>query len=48
VVAIGEDETIKVKMDDTVLFAKYTGTESKHDGATYLLMEGNDLLARLI
>ncbi len=47
VIAIGDDETIRVKVDDQVLYAKYTGTEFKHDGATYLLMENNDLLARL-
>lgn len=47
VMAIGDDELIKVKVDDQVLFAKYTGTEFKHAGLTYLLMENNDLLARL-
>ena len=47
VVAIGDDETIKVKPKDKVLFAKYTGTEFKMDGVEYLLIEANDLLARL-
>lgn len=48
VVAIGDDETIKVKVDDKVLFAKYTGTEFKHNGTDYLLMESSDILARLM
>lgn len=48
VVAIGDDETIKVKVDDKVLFAKYTGTEVKFDGVSYLLMESNDILARIV
>lgn len=48
VVAIGDDETIKIKVDDKVLFAKYTGTEVKYDGIAYLLMENNDVLARII
>ena len=48
VVAIGDDETIKVKADDKVLFAKYTGTEVKYDGIAYLLMESNDVLARIV
>ena len=48
VVAIGDDETIKIKVDDKVLFAKYTGTEVKYDGIAYLLMENNDVLARIV
>ena len=47
VVAIGDDESIKVKPKDKVLFAKYSGTEFKMDGVVYLLLEANDLLARL-
>ena len=47
VIAIGDDETIKVKVDDTVLFAKYTGTELKHQGVDYLLLDHNDILARV-
>ncbi|MGQ9833757.1 MAG: co-chaperone GroES [Candidatus Villigracilaceae bacterium] len=48
VVAVGDDEEIKLKVNDKVLFAKYTGTEVKLDGKEYLLMECNDVLARLI
>jgi chaperonin GroES len=47
VVAIGEDESIKLKPKDKVLFAKYTGTEFKYDGVDYLLLEASDVLARL-
>ncbi len=48
VVAVGDDPDLKVKVDDKVLFAKYTGTEVKLDGVTYLIMESNDILARLV
>lgn len=48
VVAIGDDEEIKLKVNDRVLFAKYTGTEFKMDGQEYLLMECGDVLARLL
>lgn len=48
IVAIGDDEEIKVKVGDKVLFAKYTGTEIKHQGVDYLVMEANDILLRLI
>ncbi len=48
VVAIGDDEAIKLKVNDKVLFAKYTGTEFKLDGVEYLLMECGDVLARLL
>jgi chaperonin GroES len=47
VIAIGDDESIKVKPKDKVLFAKYTGAEFKMDGVEYLLIETTDLLARL-
>jgi chaperonin GroES len=36
-----------LKVKDKVLFAKYGGTEFKYDGMDYLLMESNDILARL-
>ena len=47
VVAIGDDESITLKPKDKVLFAKYSGTEFKYDSVDYLLMESNDILARL-
>jgi chaperonin GroES len=47
VVAVGDDESIKLKPKDKVLFAKYSGTEFKYDGADYLLLEASDVLARL-
>jgi chaperonin GroES len=47
VVAVGDDESIKLKPKDKVLFAKYSGTELKYDGVDYLLMESSDILARL-
>lgn len=47
VVAVGEDESIVLKPKDKVLFAKYSGTEFKYEGVDYLLLESNDVLARL-
>jgi len=47
VVAVGDDEDVPVKVNDKVLFPKYTGTEFKFDGEDYLLMEGSDILARI-
>lgn len=47
IVAVGEDESIVLKPKDKVLFAKYSGTEFKYDGVDYLLLESNDVLARL-
>ncbi len=46
VVAIGdEEEDIKVKVGQKVLFPKYTGTEIKIDGEEHLIMEADDILA---
>ena len=47
IVAVGDDESIKLKPKDNILFAKYTGTEFKYDGVDYLLLEASDVLARL-
>ena len=48
VVAVGDDEEIKLKVNDKILFAKYTGTEFKMDGVEYLLMECGDVLAKML
>ncbi len=48
VVAVGDDEEIKLKVNDKILFAKYTGTEFKMDGTDYLLLEANDVLAKVL
>ncbi len=48
VVAVGEDEEIKLKVNDTIVFAKYSGTEIKIDGDDYLIIECNDVLARVL
>lgn len=46
VVAVGDDEEmIKVKVGERVLFAKYSGTELSLGGADYLLVDSADLLA---
>jgi chaperonin GroES len=47
--AVGsEDEmTTDLKIGDRVLFPKYTGTEIKFEGQTYLLMNEDDVLARI-
>jgi len=39
--------TTDLKVGDRVLFPKYTGTEVKYDGNTYLLMDESDILARI-
>ncbi len=48
VMAVGDDEDIKLKVNDKVLFAKYTGSEFKFDGTEYLLLESNDILAKVL
>jgi len=41
----GERTPLEVRVGDRVLFAKYAGTEIKHDGTKYLIMRESDLLA---
>ena len=40
-----KDNPITVKVGDTVLYGKYSGTELKLDGKDYLMMRESDLLA---
>ena len=48
VVAVGigtKDSPITVKVGDTVLYGKYSGTELKFEGKDYLIMSEKDILA---
>jgi chaperonin GroES len=48
VVAAGpgkKDEPVTVKVGDTVLYGKYSGTELKMDGQDLLVMRESDILA---
>ena len=41
----GERAALDVKVGDRVLFAKYAGTEIKHNGKKNLIMRESDILA---
>ena len=48
IVAIGSgkiDEPMTVKVGDTVLYGKYSGTELKLEGKDFLIMRESDILA---
>ena len=48
VVAVGigtKDNPMTVKLGDTVLYGKYSGTELKFEGKDYLIMSEKDILA---
>lgn len=48
VIAIGngkKDEPITVKVGDSVLYGKYSGTEINVDGKEYLIMRESDIYA---
>jgi chaperonin GroES len=48
VVAVGKgkkDHDMTVKVGDTVLYGKYSGTELKLEGEDYLMMREEDILA---
>lgn len=47
IMAVGnqkKDEPIEVKVGDVVLYGKYSGTEIKINGESYLIMNQNDIL----
>ena len=39
-----KDEAMVVKVGDTVLYGKYSGTELEFDGEKYLMMRQSDIL----
>lgn len=41
----GQRAPLEVKVGDRVLFARYSGTEFKVDGETYLVLRESDILA---
>lgn len=48
VVAVGsgtKENPITVKVNETVLYGKYSGTELKYEGKDYLIMRESDILA---
>ncbi|MDD3459204.1 MAG: co-chaperone GroES [Weeksellaceae bacterium] len=48
VVAVGDgkkDEPMTVKVGDSVLYGKYSGSELKWEGKDYLIMKESDILA---
>ncbi len=48
VIAVGsgkKDEPMTVKVGDTVLYGKYSGTEVSIDGKEYLIMRESDIFA---
>ncbi|WP_025763884.1 co-chaperone GroES [Dyadobacter tibetensis] len=50
VLAVGpgkKDEPLTVKVGDTVLYGKYSGTELSHDGKDVLIMRESDIYAIL-
>ncbi|CAN5296502.1 co-chaperone GroES [soil metagenome] len=44
IVAVGDGEEVKVKEGDTIVFAKYAGTEIKLDGEDYMILDAEDIL----
>jgi len=50
VVAVGpgtKDNAVTVKVGNTVLYGKFSGTELKLDGTDYLMMRESDILGTL-
>lgn len=46
VIVIGKD-VVEIKVDDNVIFGKYTGVEITYEGYDYLLMRESDVFAIL-
>ncbi len=44
VVAVGDSDDVKVSAGDTVVLAKYSGTEVKVEGEDHLIVDADDIL----
>ncbi len=47
VLAVGDDEAIKVKPNDKVIYDKYAGTTFKVGGEEQLILKNSDILAKI-
>jgi chaperonin GroES len=47
VLAVGDDEAIKVKVNDKVIYDKYAGTTIKLSGEEQLILKASDILAKI-
>jgi chaperonin GroES len=47
VLAVGDDEAIKVKVNDRIIYDKYAGTTIKLDGEEQLILKASDILAKI-
>jgi len=47
VLAVGDDEAIKVKVNDKVIYDKYAGTTIKVAGEEQLILKASDVLAKI-
>jgi len=47
VLAVGDDEAIKVKVKDKVIYDKYAGTTIKISGEEQLILKAADVLAKI-
>ena len=47
--AIGNQDEMLIQLEvgDRILFAKYSGVEVKEDGVTYLILNEDDVIARI-
>jgi len=47
VLGVGDDEAIKVKVNDKVIYDKYAGTTIKVAGEEQLILKASDVLAKI-
>jgi len=47
VLAVGKLQDIELKVGDKILYSKYAGTEIEVENEKYLIIEKNDILAKI-
>lgn len=47
VLAVGDDESVKVKVKDKIMYDKYAGTTIKVNGEEQLILKMSDIIAKV-
>jgi chaperonin GroES len=47
VLAVGDDESVKVKVKDKIMYDKYAGTTVKVNGEEQLILKMSDIIAKV-
>ena len=48
VISLSQIDSPEISVGDTIMYKKYSGTETEFDGKEYLLIQYSDILAKIV